>query len=257
LVPLVVTVPDEATSLFQYLTFAKPLDTEARNLRDEAIRRLALGQDAPPELLLGTAGMNHWGAWLVREDVVNTHIEPPLGLICDALTTQYLWPVLKEQGMSAEEAEQYVVWYDVSHMVMRPNRLADAVTLYGLDVISDAALRDAGGFGEQDAPATLDRPVEIAIELAMKNPGLIDNMAAIIQAFKEVLSPSVAADLPEDAGVALDNVEEVSGEEETDAGQDEAKPPPTNIASRRVPGFNPGAGAGTPNDDNARPKEMR
>src|SRR5699024_3375465 len=112
-VPLVVTVPDEAVDKFQHISFASPLDDEARELRDEAIRRLALGQDAPPELLLGTGGMNHWGAWLVREDVVTTHLEPTLALISDALTTQYLWPVIDQtMDMDEVERESYVIWYD-------------------------------------------------------------------------------------------------------------------------------------------------
>jgi len=174
LVPLVVTVPDEVTGSFNYLTFAKPLDTEARNLRDEAIRRLALGQDAPPELLLGTGGLNHWGAWLIREDVVSTHIEPPLALICDAITTQYLWPVLLDLGMTEDEAHSYVVWYDVSEMVMRPNRSQDAIVLHERGVISDEALRDATGFSEADAPEVTTSPVdEILLRMVEANPALV------------------------------------------------------------------------------------
>jgi len=175
LVPLVVTVPDEVTGSFNFITFAKPLDSESRALRDEAIRRLALGQDAPPELLLGTGGMNHWGAWLVQEDVVTTHLEPPLALICDALTTQYLWPVLIDQGMAEEEAQRYVVWYDVSDLVVRPNRSTDAFTLHERGAISDAALRDATGFDESDAPeayANLPQEVVLALELGKQSPSL-------------------------------------------------------------------------------------
>lgn len=175
LVPLVVTVPDEATQLFEYLNFAKPLDTEARNLRDEAIRRLALGQDAPPELLLGTAGMNHWGAWLVREDVVNTHIEPPLALICEALTSQYLHPVLMDRGMERDEATRYVIWYDVGDMVIRPNRAQDAAALHTAGVISDASLRDASGFSDADAPPTdPPDPVDgLVLDFIAKTPELL------------------------------------------------------------------------------------
>ena len=179
LVPLVVTVPDEAAALFKSRSFATPLDAEARSLRDEAIRRLALGLDAPPELLLGVSGMNHWGAWLVREDVVTTHIEPPLALFADALTTQYLWPVLMDQGMTEEQAHQYVVWYDVSHMVMRPNRAKDALDLHARGAISSRSLRDATGFNESDAPfdeeEMLDPSVVIALELGMRNPDLYNS----------------------------------------------------------------------------------
>jgi len=177
LVPLVVTIPDGTAGDFQYLTFSKPLDTEARSLRDEAIRRLALGQDAPPELLLGTGGMNHWGAWLVRDDVVTTHIEPPLALIADALTTQYLRPIMAEMGYSREQIKNYVVWYDTSKMVVQPNRAADALTLFDRDALSDEALRDANGFDETDAPETskMDLASQTAFQMVKENPGLMAN----------------------------------------------------------------------------------
>lgn len=180
MVPLVVTVPDDATGLFQHLTFANNLDSEARPLREEAIRRLALGQDCPPELLLGSAGMNHWGAWLVREDVVTTHIEPPLALISDALTTQYLWPVLEQLGI--EDFRDYVVWYDISHMIQRPNRLQDAILLFDKGVISDEALRDAGGFDESDAPDTSNPAIEFILDIVRANPGLLrQDLAPLVE----------------------------------------------------------------------------
>lgn len=206
LVPLIVTAPDEVTDNFNYLTFAKPLDTEARALRDEAIRRLALGQDAPPEMLLGTGGMNHWGAWLVREDVVTTHIEPPLALICDAITTQYLWPALEEMGYSHEEAREFVVWYDVSHMVTRPNRASDAQALYDRGAVSDGTLRSASGFDDSDAPPTeaLDLATSMAFEMVKQNPSLLvaPGLASVIEQIKGAIegTPVAALDGPADAG---------------------------------------------------------
>jgi hypothetical protein len=173
LVPLIVAAPDDAIEHFKHVQFDRPLDTSALSLRDEAIRRLALGEDAPPELLLGTGGMNHWGAWLVLEDVVTTHLEPPLALICDALTTQYLWPVLAEQGMDERTAHDYVIWYDVSDLVVRPNRGQDAMTLHEKGVISDTALRTATGFDESDAPPSPAPELEMALELVRAQPALL------------------------------------------------------------------------------------
>lgn len=170
-VPLVVTVPDELVSSFNYLSFSSPLDASARSLRDDSIRRLALGQDAPPELLLGTAGMNHWGGWLVQEDVVATHLEPPLSLICDALTTQYLWPVL--EGMKVPDYKQYVIWYDVSHLVVRPNKMNEAMTLHGKGLISDEKMRQEAGYSEDDAPRS-DSPVrDMLLDMVRSNPGML------------------------------------------------------------------------------------
>lgn len=174
-VPLVVTAPDDVTDKFNYISFATPLDAEARNLRNEAVRRLALGQDCPPELLLGTAGMNHWGGWLVKEDVVSTHLEPPLALICDALTTQYLWPAMLDVlDMSEEEVHKYVVWYDVSHLIVRPNISADALELHTRGVIGDDALRRTMGFDDDEMfESEMDPAQALAVGMVQANPNLL------------------------------------------------------------------------------------
>lgn len=217
-VPLTLTVPGDTIEQFRYLSFNAPLDAEARELRDEAIRRLALGQDAPPELLLGVGGMNHWGAWLVREDVVTTHLEPPLALICDALTTQFLWPVLEQQGVNPELAERLVVWYSVEHMIVRPNRGQDAVNLYDRGELSGRALRDETGFSESDAPKLEDSiPIDVAVETALdmlraapslaQTPGL----PALVAQIREVLGTAPAGSAPvpgEDEDAAPDTTGE-------------------------------------------------
>lgn len=172
-VPLMAIVPDESIEKFRHISFSSDLDQEARSLREEAIRRLALGQDCPPELLLGVGGMNHWGAWLVREDVVTTHLEPPLALLCDAITTQFLWPVL-EQVDNIPDFEDYVVWYDVDHLIMRPNRAQDAKAGHEAGVLNDEALRDALGFDESDAPEVdpTDPVVKLIIDMVRAAPTL-------------------------------------------------------------------------------------
>lgn len=172
-VPLVVTVPDEAADKMSHLTFSSALDSGARDLRDEAIRRLALAQDAPPELLLGSGAMNHWGAWLTREDTVTTHIEPVLALICDALTSQYLRPVLLSAGLSEDEVRTLSVGYDVSALVARPNRSEEALNLHRAGAVSDEALREASGFDDSDAKPLDERALMQALAMVSKRPDLM------------------------------------------------------------------------------------
>lgn len=172
-VPLVVTVPDEAADKVSHLTFSSALDSGARDLRDEAIRRLALAQDAPPELLLGSGAMNHWGAWLTREDTVTTHIEPVLALICEALTSQYLRPVLLSAGLHPDTVRTLSVGYDVSALVARPNRSEEALNLHKSGAISDEALREASGFDDSDEKPLEERALMNAIALATKQPALL------------------------------------------------------------------------------------
>lgn len=216
IVPLVLEVPGESIEQFRHLTFSTPLDGESRALREEAIRRLALGQDCPPELLLGVGAMNHWGAWLVREDVVTTHIEPPLALICDAMTSQYLWPILEQQGMAPEEAQQYIIWYSVEHLIVRPNRGQDALNLYDRGELSGPALRDTTGFSETDAPEieedvdALDPAVALALDMVRAAPSLAQapGLPQLVQSIRAVLAGNEATD----AAVERDRAPEITEE---------------------------------------------
>lgn len=198
-VPLVVTVPDEAADKISHLTFSSALDSGARDLRDEAIRRLALAQDAPPELLLGSGAMNHWGAWLTREDTVTTHIEPVLALICDALTSQYLRPVLLSAGLSEDEVRTLSVGYDVSALVARPNRSEEALNLHRAGAVSDEALREASGFDDSDAKPLDERALMQVLAMVSKRPDLMGTIGIgpltqeILKAYKgDYSAPSEA-----------------------------------------------------------------
>lgn len=241
-VPLVAVVPDDAAEKFTHMTFDKNFDKELRPLRDEAIRRLALGQDAPPELLLGVGGMNHWGAWLVREDVVTTHLEPPLALLCDALTTQYLRPALIAAGMDEDEASDYVVWYDVSHLIVRPNRGDDAQSLYDKGELSGEALRRENGFDETDAPPQIgevDPAVDLALQLVAQAPSLMQapGLPSIVQQIRDVqagrAATEAAADEAQTEGDApVTDDTPVDGPPVTDG--DAAVPPSIEAAAARL-----------------------
>ena len=251
-VPLVVTVPDEVAEKFKHLTFSSPFDKQMQPLREEAIRRLALGQDAPPELLLGTGGMNHWGAWLVREDVVTTHLEPPLALFCDALTTQLLRPMMLALGYSQEEADEHVVWYDISHMVVRPNRASEAMDLYNAGELSGEALRNAMGFDENDAPPgdTTDPAVALALDMIAKAPSLMQNpgLPMVVEQIRQVLNGEELTDpeaeeitAPADAEATDGADSDTPAEGIPDTADDDAEPPEitasaADVRSHRVKG---------------------
>lgn len=255
-VPLVVTVPDEAADKMSHLTFSSALDSGARDLRDEAIRRLALAQDAPPELLLGSGAMNHWGAWLTREDTVTTHIEPVLALICDALTSQYLRPVLMSAGLSEDEVRTLSVGYDVSALVARPNRSEEALNLHRAGAVSDEALREASGFDDSDAKPLDERALMQALAMVSKRPDLMGTIGIgplteeILKAYKgDYSAPSEALRelaLPPTA---------VSAAESSDAPKPDQDGPgrPPSGADAAEPGRVPGSEAPISSGD-ARPE---
>lgn len=151
--------------------------------------------------------MNHWGAWLVREDVVTTHLEPPLALICDAITSQFLWPVLEQQGV--EDFRDYVIWYDVDHMIQRPNRSQDAKDAKIQGAISDTAFRDALGFNEADAPDA-DPVVVLALEMLRQSPGLAQSPGILVLA--EQIRTLLAGETPAIVQGGVDTPQPVEGD---------------------------------------------
>ena len=257
-VPLVVTVPDEAADKLSHLTFSSALDSGARDLRDEAIRRLALAQDAPPELLLGSGAMNHWGAWLTREDTVTTHIEPVLALICDALTSQYLRPVLLSAGLSADEVRTLSVGYDVSALVARPNRSEEALNLHRAGAVSDEALREASGFNDSDAKPLDERALMQALALVTKRPDLMGTigLGPLTQEILKAYEGDYSAPSEELRELAVPPTVPASPDEEDSPASepDQAGPgrPPSG-ADAAEPGRVPGSEAPT-SSGNARPE---
>lgn len=238
-VPLTVPIPDDGTGrsaadYVHYQTFHTPFDEETRELREEAIRRLALGQDAPPELLLGVGNMNHWGAWLVQADTINTHVEPPLARFCDAATTQFLRPVLEARGIA--DPEDFVIWYSVQHLISRPNNTADAFTAHEHNVISDEALRTATGFGDDDAPDdTMDPAIAMVLAMVQEAPALAANpgMPALLGQMRMLLAGETGEPIgqpePEPEPVVEDEEEPAEGDlpatDDAEAPIDDAEEP--------------------------------
>jgi len=165
-VPIIVRVPESAAGKSEYLTFSTKLDEKIQELRAANIRRFATIVDIPAEVLTGVASgdISHWGMWKVSEDAIKLHIEPLLGLICEALTTQYLWPALEAIGVA--DPERYVIWYDSSDLVQRPNRGPEAQNLHERRLVKDATVRRANGFSDDDAPSEEEAQRHLLVQLA-------------------------------------------------------------------------------------------
>lgn len=174
LVPVIVQIAGELIDKIKWQTFETPFQAETGQKLLDAIRRLATGLDIPPEVLLGQGDTNHWSAWQIEESTIKIQVEPLLVRICDALTNGYLKPALKIIG---KDPEAFVVWYDTAPLAIRPNRQADAITLYGLapDMISAEEVRAAGDWGESAAPNKKEYEKRLALDMVKLNPALLSN----------------------------------------------------------------------------------
>lgn len=165
LVPIVVTASAEDIAAVKHLTFWSELDEKAIELRKEAIGRLALGMDMPPEVLQGVGDSNHWSAWQADESAIKSHTEPLLKIITTALGREYLRPLLADDpAYAGDRLSAYSVAADTSEMRLRPNRSKEALELYNLGELSGEALLRETGF---DANDKMDKD-ELALWLTRK-----------------------------------------------------------------------------------------
>ncbi|MBT3167544.1 hypothetical protein HTV80_31305 [Streptomyces sp. Vc74B-19] len=150
-VPIVLEVPAESIGGIKWLKFESEFDTLAVQLREEAIRRFANGLEVPAEILLGLGDANHWSAWALTAEAIRLGVEPRLAIICHALTTQWLRPLLEDDA-GIEDPDEYLVWYDTSNLRVQTNRPQTALEAFAAGLISAAAARRETGFDESDAP---------------------------------------------------------------------------------------------------------
>lgn len=169
-VPLVIKIPGELVDKVTHLRFDTPFDDRVLALLESAIRRLALGLDIPPEILTGTSGMNHWGAWQVQEESITLHIEPLSETITNALSVGYLRPALEAEGFSREEIAEVMVWYDTTDLRTRPDRSKGAVEAYDRIELSGAALLRELGLSVDDMPDDAEKRQRIILDIVRAAP---------------------------------------------------------------------------------------
>src|SRR5690606_37733878 len=108
--PVIFQGQQEALNAVRHLTLNTPFDERVDELRRSAVRRIAIGLDIPPEVIVGMGELNHWTAYQVSADAQKINIAPTLQFVCQQLTRKYLRPALKALGVP--NYTQYMVWYD-------------------------------------------------------------------------------------------------------------------------------------------------
>jgi hypothetical protein len=170
IVPLLIRVPSDVAEKIRHIDFTLKIDEKVIERRNSAITRLANKLDIPAEILTGLAEVNHWTAWQLDEGALKTHIAPMAELICHCLTVGYLQPRLAASGES--DISQWVVWYDMSELAIRPDKSKTAVDAYDRFEIDGEALRRESGFDEDDKPSGEELKIQALKALIRANPGV-------------------------------------------------------------------------------------
>lgn len=173
-VPLVFPVPGEqipnlSTSL---IDFATEFTAGVSELRTAAISRLAQTLDMPNETAEGsTGGMNHWGAWQVEESTYKIFIEPLLDRIGDAITHEWFWDVLRAMGVT--DPERFILAWETSSIVSRPDRTAELQQLWTDNLISNDFLLSEMGIPDDAIPSEEEHRLRLIEQLLKISPALL------------------------------------------------------------------------------------
>lgn len=184
-IPLISRGPAEYIDKWKHLDFATEFSNMVPELRQGAIRRLALGMDVPPEILLGSEQSNSWSAWQTDESTLRVHLIPLLQLICASLTEGWLRPMLEELPMSEAqqaEIEHIVIHFDVSNLKIHQDVSGDAQALYDRFELDSDGLRIALGYGADKAPSDKELARQILLHIIKgDNPQMVPYAIAALR----------------------------------------------------------------------------
>lgn len=153
-VPIPIRVPGEYIDKIKHIDFTQKLDEKIIEKRDAARRALASMINVPTELLFDAGSLNHWGLWQLEESAIKVHIAPDVEIMTNGLTIGYLHPRMRAEG--AEDWEQWVVWYDASEIIARPDRSNNVLKAYDRFEVNGKTLRREIGLTEDDAPTKIE-----------------------------------------------------------------------------------------------------
>jgi hypothetical protein len=138
-------------------------DYMERDLRKEAIERMAHGLDFPPEVLTGLSNSNHWAAKQIFDDMWRSHGAGIADQFVGDINEVFLRPALRDEGY--EGWENVIVAYDESKVVLPPDQSADADAAHDRGEISGKGYRMLKNIPEEYKPSEEEHDEYLAIKL--------------------------------------------------------------------------------------------
>ncbi len=148
-------------------------DYMEKDLRKEAIERLALSLDMSPEDLMGYTNANHWTGRQVQLDRWRMFGYNKAEQFASSWNDAYLRPSLRAEG---EPWENVVIGFDDSQVVISPDRTEDALKANAAGLLSDEATLAALGWSEKDLMVGDQKEQWLAIKL--RDPAIIGEPTA-------------------------------------------------------------------------------
>lgn len=158
--PIVIAQPDEAKAP-HLLQFGSALDGRVVALRDQCLKRFALGMDTDPAILLGMGDSNHFANFSIESSFFSLTVAPILDDFAAAITVATGMPYA----------------WDGTRVQKRVNSFVEVQAAYDRGEASGGALRRAAALSDKDAPIKgpkVDDPaVSLALRMADESPSLM------------------------------------------------------------------------------------
>lgn len=193
-VPILAVMPAELIQAWKdsHLDLATEFDGTVVELRTNALTRLAATLDMPNETAEGsTGGMNHWGAWQVEETTYKIFIEPLLEMIGDAITHEWFWDVLRAMG--EERPERFVLAWETSGIVSRPDRQSELKALWDDVLISDEYRRVEAGIPDDAVPTEEEKRRRELLSMVAIAPTLLADPRIGQELFGFAIAPAAVS----------------------------------------------------------------
>lgn len=165
LVPLMLWLDAEYTDKIKLVRLGETGPYQEGKVREELVTAIARGLDLPPEVLEGMADVNHWGQWMIDDQMWKSHLQNVVQEITDDITSAVMRPRWAAIGL---DPEQYRIGHDPKALIARPDETKDAKDVFQLGSLSRRDLLDKVGFGELNPPE--DDELDLILQIIGKAP---------------------------------------------------------------------------------------
>lgn len=183
--PIILRGPSADGEKIKYIELSKSADQMYTQNIEFKLSRILSSLDLPTDSAKSLSNVKYSNGSVIEESLYKNHVEPMILMICDALTTGFLHPALRANGVPEELLQKIVVWYDPSAITAKPSKSESANFGIENNIISEEAWRTAHGYSEMDSPTEK----QLLTKMLM-NSGAIppDTMAMVVnQLFPEMM----------------------------------------------------------------------